>query len=175
MRKGKYLSWGNFLKTRREIRFKSAREFCSQVPIGISYPQYSRYEAGDQLPSLEQSLSMGAILGVPSMETLLEWSVAQVPAQDAITRAELSRFLEEVRGKNPSAWPTKVAERTVPLDDVIVFNRSHLRVFSSDPRTVIFLLTSIRLAPIGSARRKSERPWAWMCLAFGRCWLSSLI
>lgn len=135
--KGKYLGWGNFLKTRREARFRSARELCTQVSLGISYPQYSRYEAGEQLPSLEQALSIGAILGITPLETLLEWSQAQVPAHDLPTRGSVSKLLDEVRGTSPaasvSAWSSRTTERTVPLDDVIVFNRSHLRVFASDP------------------------------------------
>jgi transcriptional regulator with XRE-family HTH domain len=137
--KGKYKSWGNQLKKRRELRFRSARELCTQVSLGVSYPQYSRYEAGDQLPSLEQALSIGAILGIPSTETVLEWSLAQVPAQDLSTRTSLSGLLDEARGgggvaaRAQSGWPTKAGERAVPLDDVIVFNRSHLRLFESDP------------------------------------------
>ncbi len=58
-KRGSYQSWGGFLKSMREKRFRSAREFCSQVPMGIHYPQYSRYESGAQLPSLEQALALG--------------------------------------------------------------------------------------------------------------------
>jgi transcriptional regulator with XRE-family HTH domain len=137
--KGKYQSWGNFLKLRREKRFRSAREFCAQVPVGISYPQYSRYESGDQLPSLDQALSLCATLGVPPLEALLEWNQAQLSMQDLLTRAGVAKLLDEIRGQShgPAStlpgWSSKTAERTVPLDDVIVFNRSHLRVFLSDP------------------------------------------
>jgi hypothetical protein len=39
----------------------------------------------------------------------------------------------ETSAPEGSGWPAKGAERSVPLDDVIVFNRSHLRLFGSDP------------------------------------------
>jgi len=135
--KGKYSRWGNFLKTQREIRYRSARELCTQVELGVSYPQYSRYEAGDQLPNLEQALSIGAVLGIDPVESVLEWSAAQIPPQGTLARAGISKLLEETRGQNSSsasaAWSSKASDRAVPLDDVVVFNRSHLKVFVSDP------------------------------------------
>lgn len=139
--KSKYSGWGNFLKTRREARFKSARELCRQVNLGISYPQYSRYEAGDQLPSLEQALSMGAIFGVPALEMTIEWTLAQMPVAEVLAQSELMRLLEVARDKatggSGSAPARKSAEKRlgqgVALDDVIVFNRSHLKIFASDP------------------------------------------
>jgi hypothetical protein len=78
---------------------------------------------------------LGAILGVPPLETLLEWNLAQLPAADGVTRAAVSKLLQDVRGASEPATapPPQATERSVPLDDVIVFNRSHLRVFSSDP------------------------------------------
>jgi transcriptional regulator with XRE-family HTH domain len=87
--KGKYPGWGNFLKLRREARFKSAREFCRMSELGISYPQYSRYEAGDQLPTLDSALSIGAILGIAPLETTIEWTLAQLPAAEALAPGEL--------------------------------------------------------------------------------------
>lgn len=136
--KGKYPGWGIFLKTRRETRYRSARELCRRESLGISYPQYSRYEAGDQLPSLEQAISIAAIFGVPVLEMTLEWTLAQVPVAEALAHGELVRLLEGVRGKTsggPSAskGPAKRLGQGVALDDVIVFNRSHLKVFGSDP------------------------------------------
>jgi transcriptional regulator with XRE-family HTH domain/DNA-binding MarR family transcriptional regulator len=137
--KGKYPSWGNFLKSRRETRFKSARELCRLMSVGISYPQYSRYEAGDQLPSLEQALSIGEILGVPPIETTIEWTVAQLPASQELTQGELTRMLDGRRGggAKPATAPQSSHEKRLgqglALDDVIVFNRSHLKVFGSDP------------------------------------------
>jgi transcriptional regulator with XRE-family HTH domain len=136
--KGKYPGWGNFLKTRREARFKSARELCRRESLGISYPQYSRYEAGDQLPSLEQALSLGAIFGVPAFEMTIEWTLAQMPSAEAMAHGELTRLLEEARGKTlggapARSTPEKRLGQGVALDDVIVFNRSHLKIFGSDP------------------------------------------
>jgi hypothetical protein len=142
-RKTKYQSWGSFLKSRRETRFRSAREYCAQVPVGISYPQYSRYESGEQLPSLEQALSWGATLGASPMETVLEWTRCQVGSANETVRAGIDKLLSEVRGiakassstgtAGASAWPTSASERNVPLDDLIVFNRTHLKLFASDP------------------------------------------
>lgn len=136
--KGKYIRWGNFLKKQREIRFKSARELCGQVSLGVSYPQYSRYESGDQLPSLEQALSMGAILGIASIEVMLKWSLAQIPPQDSLTRSAVNQLLDEARrpgGTSESALSARSGggSSAVHLDDVIVFNRSHLQIFKSDP------------------------------------------
>jgi hypothetical protein len=72
------------------------------------------------------------------LETLLEWNLAQLTSEDSIARSGVLKLLEDFRGKVPgessaSGWPTKAVERSVPLDDLIVFNRSHLKVFASDP------------------------------------------
>ncbi len=152
----KYETWGDFLKKRREARYRSAREFCSRVTVGISYPQYSRYEAGDQLPNLEQALELCRLLEIAPLEGLLEWNRAQIyghPSKEDI-EAILGRFrehgLEAVTsgslqapkglvpasstsgavGKSPTGLFTNAS---ISPDDVIVFNRSHLRLFSSDP------------------------------------------
>jgi transcriptional regulator with XRE-family HTH domain len=149
MEKRKYQSWGEFLKKRREAKFRSAREFCSKESVGISYPQYSRYEAGDQLPNLEQALDLCKRLDVPTLEGLLEWNRAQI--NDPTDLGDVDRLLGQVRTGAPvgAATPAPVAAPTVPtakvtgigvfthqtisLDDIIVFNRSHLKLFSSDP------------------------------------------
>lgn len=152
----KYESWGDFLKKRREAHYRSAREFCTRVTVGISYPQYSRYEAGDQLPNLEQALELCRLLEIPPLEGLLEWNRAQItghPSKEHID-AILSRVREHgveavtmgqlpvpkgvvpatstsaATGKTPTGLFTNAS---ISPDDVIVFNRSHLRLFSSDP------------------------------------------
>jgi transcriptional regulator with XRE-family HTH domain len=152
----KYETWGDFLKKRREAKFRSAREFCTKVSVGISYPQYSRYEAGDQLPNLEQALELCRLLEIAPLEGLLEWNRAQIfghPSKEDI-EAILGRFREHgieavtsgalpppkglipasstsgAAGKSPSGLFTNAS---ISPDDVIVFNRSHLRLFSSDP------------------------------------------
>lgn len=152
--KRKYQSWGEFLKKRRESHYRSAREFCARATVEISYPQYSRYEAGDQLPNLEQALHLCHLLEVPMLEGLMEWCRAQM--SDATARREVEVLLDQIRANGgsapvlPSGKPAiaqasslanggKVAgigvftAATINLDDVIVFNRSHLRLFSSDP------------------------------------------
>jgi hypothetical protein len=153
--KGKYSSWGDFLKLKREAKFRSAREFCAKAPVGISYPQYSRYEAGDQLPSLEQALGLCRLLEVPPMEGLLEWSRSQVQIDGE--RKEVDHLLNRVRrGVRGEADPNESPETTlvspvgaqvssrVPLnleegkesvfDHLMVFNRSHIKLFQSDAR-----------------------------------------
>jgi len=139
--KRKYRAWGNYLKKQREAKFRSARDFCSKVELGISYPQYSRYEAGEQLPNLEQALALGRILEMPTLEMILEWSRAQI--SDSETVQELEALLTKARDSQslPKSSPTGkqssglgiFSQATVPLDDVIVFNRSHLKLFLSDP------------------------------------------
>jgi len=139
MRK-KYQSWGDFLKTRRERKYRSAREFCVKADLSISYPQYSRYEAGEQLPPVEQVVDLCQKLDVQLIEALMEWNLAQL--QDRDGRASLSSILDQVRGgstlpvANPSSAPASSGPslpRTVSLDDVVVFNRSHLKLFLADP------------------------------------------
>jgi hypothetical protein len=64
-------------------------------------------------------------------------------------RKEMNALLENARSSLPIVLPSEVKpsapgaqgqgngifnEAAVPLDDVVVFNRMHLRVFSSDPR-----------------------------------------
>ena len=152
--KRKYPKWGDFIKKRRIEKFRSAREFCAQNDVGISYPQYSRYEAGEQLPNLEQALKLFRLLDVAVLEGLLEWSRAQVADDGAY--AEISDFLDQVRSgsedfseeaaKNllqeraDSGEPLTrrsasdfYKEASISLDDVIVLNRSHLKLLKSDP------------------------------------------
>ena len=74
----RYSCWGEFLKSKRRTHFRSARDFCAQKQIGISYPQYSRYEAGHQLPSLLQAMEMFRHLDVTPAEGMLEWCRAQL-------------------------------------------------------------------------------------------------
>lgn len=145
MKKSKYTSWGSFLKTKRKQRFRSAREFCAKISVGISYPQYSRYEAGEQLPSLDQALKLCRLLDIPLQEGLLEWSLSQV--QDLTLQAELQQGLNGGFSgfrKQPSASPVA---KTVYLDDAIVFNRSHMRLFNTDPayRDIFTYVNSFRL------------------------------
>ncbi|OFZ69939.1 MAG: hypothetical protein A3K03_06785, partial [Bdellovibrionales bacterium RIFOXYD1_FULL_44_7] len=90
----KYESWGNFLKKNREGHFRSAREFCARVKIGISYPQYSRYEAGEQLPNLEQALQLCKLLDIPLLEGLLEWCRAQV--SESNHREEVNSLIDQI-------------------------------------------------------------------------------
>ncbi len=154
--KRKYPLWGEFLKARREAKFRSAREFCARVQIGISYPQYSRYEAGEQLPAIDQALELCQHLGVNSMEGVLEWNRAQLPAE-AEASQKIAVLLQQLRnGEALSATAPSFADESRPrsmataqsslgapagapatggvrLDEVIVFNRSHLRMFGSDP------------------------------------------
>ena len=125
----KYSSWGKYLKTSRESRFASAREFWSQLGLQISYAQYSRYESGSQLPSLEEALRMGKSIGVSISEVSLEWIVSQLSDDQCAERAQL-----ELEWRNASEAATRSAGTAqVPLDEVIVFNRAHLKLFSSDP------------------------------------------
>jgi hypothetical protein len=139
MRK-KYQSWGDFLKTRRERKYRSAREFCVKADLSISYPQYSRYEAGEQLPPVEQVVDLCQKLDVQLIEALMEWNLAQL--QDRDGRASLTSILDQVRGGSSVPVATQAAApsasgpalpRTVSLDDVVVFNRSHLKLFLADP------------------------------------------
>ncbi|OFZ80716.1 MAG: hypothetical protein A2583_06885 [Bdellovibrionales bacterium RIFOXYD1_FULL_53_11] len=137
--KGKYESWGEFIKRRRELCFRSAREFCNRVNVGISYPQYSRYEAGDQLPNLDQALQLCKLLGVTPIEGILEWCRAQI--SEDMVRTDLEKLLDGHRSTKAGAEAkNEMQKKTVPakpsdfsLDDLIVFNRSHLKVFTSDP------------------------------------------
>lgn len=143
--KRKYPSWGIFLKNRRSVQYRSAREFCSKVKVGISYPQYSRYEAGDQLPNLDQAVKIAKLLNIPVLETLLEWCLAQV--SDGPLLEELRGHLERVKQSSKIPSPLVVPEVTqsnaqemtsqgnipVSLERTFVFNRSHKNLFLSNP------------------------------------------
>ena len=126
----KYKKWGDYLKRRREGRFSSAREFWSQFSFSMSYAQYSRYESGLQLPTLNEALQMGSLLGVASPELCFEWLAAQLEENaDAVTGE-----LRESWGIQDRSIGTQSLNKQVPLDEVIVFNRAHLKLFLSDPR-----------------------------------------
>jgi len=153
----KYPSWGEFLKKKRGVKFRSAREFCTKVDVGISYPQYSRYEAGDQLPNLDQALKICRFLDVDSLEGLLEWSLAQV--SNSKTKKNFEPFLEQVKSNGTSGIAEKLKNQQKlenekedestnkpaslgvslfqrnkrSINSVFVFNRSHLNLFLSNP------------------------------------------
>jgi hypothetical protein len=135
------------------------------LKVGISYPQYSRYEAGDQLPNLEQALELCRLLSVPALEGLMEWNRAQMAGEIAqAALRDIESLLERIRvggidsALAPPPAPTQASSSpvmpaaprpdglaqkvtgigvfthaTISLDDIIVFNRSHLKLFSSDP------------------------------------------
>ena len=127
----KYCVFAEFLRKKRGEKYRSAREFNTRVKIGVSYPQYSRYEAGEQLPSLVQALSIGAALGVPDLETTLEWNLAQLSQEQAKAAGEIEALLGSIRSDGTPARPS--GSHAVGLDEVIVFNRSHRDLFLKDP------------------------------------------
>jgi predicted transcriptional regulator/transcriptional regulator with XRE-family HTH domain len=145
----KYPGFASYLRSHRERNYRSARDFCARVKIGISYPQYSRYEAGDQLPPLVQSITIFGQLGVSPLEALLEWNKAQLSdasaptaAEPAVTKTlkEIEVLLNQVRsGITPEVEKPSEISRSgvnvfdVPLDKVVVFNRSHRDVFMKHP------------------------------------------
>jgi transcriptional regulator with XRE-family HTH domain len=141
----KYPTWGDFLKENRTQRFRSAREFCSAAEVGISYPQYSRYEAGEQLPNLDQALKICRLLGIPFLEGILHWCRAQLA--DPGDQAELLEKMKEVQrieggGSQSEGQPSDGDSLNDQpgfllsgegLNKVLVFNKTHLRLFSSHP------------------------------------------
>lgn len=126
-RKAAYGDWGKYLTLQRSRVFRSAREFCSRKDLGVSYPQYSRYESGEQLPSLEGLLRIQSALELSLPEVLKTWLDAQVTSNDD------RRKISEACIHGDRATPSKGVNDAVPLDQVIVFNRSHLQVFARSP------------------------------------------
>jgi len=145
----KYPGFASYLRTHREKSYRSARDFCTRVKTGISYPQYSRYEAGDQLPPLVQAVTIFGQLEVNPLEALLEWNKAQLSevtaeqgAQSVVqeTLKEIDALLRQARsGKNlETKTPVEISRAgvnafDVPLDKVVVFNRSHRDIFMKHP------------------------------------------
>lgn len=136
----RFRSWGEYLKQMRSRRFRSAREFCVSTGIRVSYPQYSRYESGEQLPGINQAIEILNLLEVPLLDGLLEWNRAQI--SDSRAQKEIEESLSQLRGRASGAGPGAVAVKMsttskpaqkLSLDDVIVFNRSHLELFRSNP------------------------------------------
>ncbi len=134
----KYELFGEFLRENRKKHHRSARGFCTTVDLGISYPQYSRYEAGEQLPSLEQVLKIADALEAPVMDAVQAWNLAQISDADARTRFREQWRLSKASESRPVEGPGHPGaqgglKEAMALDDVIVFNRAHLRLFQSDP------------------------------------------
>lgn len=61
------------LKKWRLLRHASARAFVLTSRLPISYPQYSRFESGKQLPTLPMALEIAQRLGVPALQMSLAW------------------------------------------------------------------------------------------------------
>jgi transcriptional regulator with XRE-family HTH domain len=132
--KPKYSQFAEFLSTKREDKYRSARDFCGRVKLAVSYPQYSRYETGEQLPSLSQALAIAQELAVPTLEMILEWNLAQVPpTEEADAMKQLEGLLVSVRSGKSVVSEPESAKSKLPLDEVIVFNRSHRELFLKDP------------------------------------------
>ncbi len=128
--------FSELLKNSRAELFKSAREFCSQVKLGISYPQYARYEAGLQLPPLELALKLCSVLHIELREGIRCWVIDQIQDPELNEQAQAA-LAQGSKSDGAAPPPPKTDARLgqgVRLDDVIVFNRSHLRSFSRDPR-----------------------------------------
>ena len=136
----KYPQWGQFLKSHRSERYRSAREFCSREEVGISYPQYSRYEAGDQLPNLDQAIRLCRLLNIPLLTGILHWAQAQTSDPEAVN--QVGQFLSQMEDgslgfqvpeDSEAVTAAAPSATTLPLDDVFVFNRSHLSLFRQEP------------------------------------------
>tara|TARA_Y100000590_G_scaffold456384_1_gene606892 strand:+ start:6458 stop:7456 length:999 start_codon:yes stop_codon:yes gene_type:complete len=141
--KRKYPTWGAFLKRVRTQKYRSARELCTHTDVGISYPQYSRYEAGDQLPNLDQALKLCRLLEIPLFEGLMEWCRAQTGTDSAIE--EIDQILERFRnddltdaqlrgaGGSSDSKSTGVFRRSGPIDRMVIFHSAYRDVFESNP------------------------------------------
>ncbi|MBI3534994.1 MAG: helix-turn-helix transcriptional regulator [Deltaproteobacteria bacterium] len=147
--KPKYDSWGTFLRINREKLYRSARDFCNKINLGISYPQYSRYEAGEQLPNLNQALFLCQNLDIQYLEGFFQWSLSQI--SDAKMKEDISKQLVQLQSNNneksngldtdsalssDSLYSTtilKTKKESFLMDNVFVFNRSHRELFEVDP------------------------------------------
>src|SRR5688572_15946384 len=109
---------GQFLKKRSMERYRSARDFCTKAEGGISYPQYSRYEAGDQLPNLDQAIRIFQLLQIPLVRGLIEWCRAQVSIPEGQQQLDelLARFRQEALQGGPA--PTLSAQDGAAKEDI---------------------------------------------------------
>lgn len=130
------MKFGDFLKQLRQARYRSAREFCLKEGIGVSYPQYSRYESGEQLPPLATAIQIALRLQADLPLVLKYWCMEELRESTDVS----SEVFAALSGAFPASGQVAsgvgaapLAER-VSLDDVIVFNRQHLRLFQTDPR-----------------------------------------
>ena len=143
MKTARYAKFGEYLRDKRARIYRSARVFCATRKLPVSYPQYSRYESGEQIPGLEQAMAIGRDLEIPVLDLVLCWAEAQ--ADDARDVSELVRgrqWLEQYRTDSERVSQTRAPRAKTQtegggqlrLDDVFVFNRSHLKLFETDPR-----------------------------------------
>jgi transcriptional regulator with XRE-family HTH domain len=157
-----YRNWGQWLKRKRETKFRSAREFCTHIDLGISYPQYSRYESGDQLPSANQLVAICRAVETDPVEALMEWCLSQIEDQEiwvqfgqalpwvaALRRGETvcpkpsseekdesknrpSDAELEARAREEARATTKAESELLGM--TLVFGKVHRELFESDPR-----------------------------------------
>lgn len=141
-RNRKYQAWGEFLKERRSQRFRSARDFYLKINLGISYPQYSRYEQGEQLPQLDHALTLCEILGIPLQEGFLKWCESQAGGSSLFARVKKELFSSKEEGSSVAEGVSKELSSKTPtqnskfsLDEVLVLNRAHVDLFNSTARS----------------------------------------
>lgn len=132
MTNSKYAQFGLFLKKIRQEKYRSAREFSARNDLGISYPQYSRYEAGEQLPSLDQAVKIFELLGLPALQGTMEWCRAQV-SDEKVGETLASLAQSAASGQALSPAPRRQIRDALGFGNTLVFNRAQLQLFASDP------------------------------------------
>lgn len=125
-----YSLFAQVLRQHRSIKYRSARAFLSTSNLDLSYPQYSRYESGDQLPTLPQAMAIFKLLGVALQEWLLLWCQAQVEGKENRDAIEALKVGQKASSSNVTSDRQPVSN----IDRALVFNRAHLQLFQSDLR-----------------------------------------
>jgi transcriptional regulator with XRE-family HTH domain len=89
------MEFSELVRSEREKRFKSAKEFHREAGLDFTYGRYADIEAGKgPLPSSETALQIARALGLPLKKALSAWTRDQMPDAEA-----KSLFADETDGE----------------------------------------------------------------------------
>lgn len=139
-----YIEMGRFLRTWRESRFESAKDFVQSAELTIKYSLYVAYERGEALPTPAILLELSQVLERPVTDALALWAAVQMPTPELRSvfwdqgEGRLS-IASDSSGSDLSAktiTPYVIDSATIPpsaFDNTWVFGSAEKAVFQKKP------------------------------------------
>ena len=125
--KASYRELGEFLKQKRQQKFRSALEFFRQVEFSFSYSLYADFEKGVALPSIDMMLELAKYFGIPEAEAAILWAKVQMP------NGTLKQVFTFVPTKYTEEKKQKHIDESPDFENTWVFGPQELKVLKKTP------------------------------------------